>query len=85
MCDSVPMCRLVKMMNHTTAIGPHQLMEYHWQDLHILEVVVYPMRRVGSGRESIGTTIRSVLHLTVTLTVCCLEQHYKLILHLDVL
>ena len=73
------------MMSHITAIGPHQLVEYHWQDHHSLGIVVHPMRRVELGRESIGIKIRSALHLTATLTVHCLEQHYKPALHLDVL
>ena len=87
MCDNISVVyRVAKMMNHIIAIRPHRLVEYHWQDHLTLEVVVYlPMKRVGSGRESIGIKIRIVLHLTVTLTVCCLEQHYKLVLHLDVL
>lgn len=73
------------MMNLTRVIELLQLVEYLWQDHHILEVVVYPMRRVGLGRGSIGTTIKIVLRLIVTLTVHSLECHYKPTLHSDVL
>ena len=71
------------MMNHRAAIGPPLLVEYLSPDHHTLEVVVQPMKR-GLEGELIGTTIKTVLYLTVTLTAICLECHCELIQHSDV-
>lgn len=75
---------LAGMMNYRRAIGPLPLVDYLSPDHLTLGVVVQLMKR-GLGGELIGTTIKIVLYLTVTLTASCLECHYKLIRHLDVL